>query len=36
VPRHARVLVALTYLALIVLITFGMAHTHVARNFGDA
>jgi Zn-dependent protease len=36
VPRHGRVLVALTYLALIVLITFGMTHTHVARNFGNA
>jgi len=36
VPTYARVLVAVTYLALIALLTFGMAHTHVARNFGDA
>ena len=36
VPTYARVLVAVTYLGLIALLAFGMAHTHVARNFGDA
>lgn len=35
VPLHARILVAATYLALIALLTFGMAETHIQRNFGD-
>jgi Zn-dependent protease len=35
VPLHARILVAATYIALIALLTFGMAETHVQRNFGD-
>ena len=36
VPTHARILVAVAYLALIALLAFGMTETHVARNFGDA
>jgi Zn-dependent protease len=35
VPVHARVLVAVTFLALVALLTFGMAETHIQRNFGD-
>jgi Zn-dependent protease len=35
VPLHARILVAAVYLALIALLTFGMAETHIQRNFGD-
>jgi Zn-dependent protease len=33
-PRD-RVLVALTYIALVALLTFGMAETHIERDFGD-
>jgi Zn-dependent protease len=33
-PRD-RILVAAVYLALVVLLTFGMAETHIARDFGD-
>ncbi len=35
VPAYARLLVAATYLALVALLAFGMAETHIARNFGD-
>jgi hypothetical protein len=35
VPVHARVLVAATYLALVALLAFGMAETHIERDFGD-
>jgi hypothetical protein len=35
VPASARLLVAATYLALVALLAFGMAETHIARNFGD-
>jgi Zn-dependent protease len=35
VPLHARILVAATYLALIALLTFGMAETHIQRNFSN-
>jgi Zn-dependent protease len=35
VPLYARVLVAATYIALIGLLTFGMAATHIPRDFGD-
>jgi Zn-dependent protease len=35
VPMHARILVAATYLALIALLTFGMAETHIQRNFSN-
>jgi Zn-dependent protease len=35
VPLHSRILVAAVYLALIALLTFGMAETHIQRNFGD-
>ena len=34
-PRD-RFLVAAVYLALVVLLTFGMAETHIERDFGDA
>ena len=33
-PRN-RILVAAVYLALIALLTFGMAETHIERDFGD-
>jgi type II secretory pathway component PulM len=33
-PRD-RILVAAVYLALIALLTFGMAETHIERDFGD-
>jgi hypothetical protein len=35
VPLYARLLVAATYIALIALLTFGMAETHIQRDFGD-
>jgi Zn-dependent protease len=35
VPLHGRILVAAVYLSLIALLTFGMAETHIERNFGD-
>jgi Zn-dependent protease len=35
VPTHARVGVALVYVALAVLLAFGMHQTHIARGFGD-
>jgi Zn-dependent protease len=34
-PRD-RMLVALVYLALVAVLTYGMAETHLERNFGDA
>ena len=33
-PRN-RLLIALTYVALVALLTYGMAETHIERNFGD-
>ena len=35
VPLHSRLLVAATYLALAGLLAFGMAETHLVRDFGD-
>jgi Zn-dependent protease len=35
VPLYARLLVAATFIALIALLTFGMAETHIQRDFGD-
>ena len=35
VPLHSRLLVAATYLALAGLLAFGMAETHLERDFGD-
>jgi Zn-dependent protease len=36
VSSRDRFLVAAVYLALVVLLTFGMAETHIERDFGDA
>jgi Zn-dependent protease len=36
IAAHSRFLVAATYLALAVLLAFGMAQTHLPRTFGDA
>jgi Zn-dependent protease len=35
VSTRDRLLVALTYVALVVLLTYGMSETHIARDFGD-
>ncbi len=35
VPLHARLLVAATFIGLVALLTFGMAETHIQRDFGD-
>ena len=36
VPAHHRLLIAAVYLGLAALLTFGMAETHLERDFGDA
>jgi hypothetical protein len=35
IPALARLVVAATYLGLVGLLTFGMAETHIERDFGD-